>query len=143
MNKQRITIAGLAILGVTATFLPWVKIPILGSVSAAKAGDWVTLVLYLPVVILAFIGDRKQPLLGKKRIGAVILAVLASLIAIVKMSDIKEMVGGGETAELLGGKFSIGIGLYIAVGIGFIIAVLAFVLAKGSAPANVREVKNG
>ncbi|MBU1238673.1 hypothetical protein KKF84_00360 [Myxococcota bacterium] len=142
MHKQRIAVAALGIIGIIATFLPWVNVPILGSISAAKAGDWLTLVLYLPIVILAFIGDKKAPLLGKKRIGATILAVLASLIAIVKMSDIKSVVGGEEAMKLLGDKITIGFGLYIAIGAGFVIAVVAFLLAKGSAPAPAPEKEN-
>ena len=89
IHKQRIVILSAAAAGMLGTFLPWVHVPILGSVNGTGGDGWITLLLFLPAAILGLRGNKQQPLVARIRLGAVIPAALASLIGLWKIIEFK------------------------------------------------------
>jgi len=125
-----------------ATFLPWVHVPIVGSVAGSSGDGWITLLLFLPAAILCFIDDKLQPLAGAKRLGAAIPGGLAALIALLKISDFKSAMNSGlqdnPFAEVFSASVQIGIGLYLVVLAGVALPILAFVLGPRSTTTRSR-----
>jgi hypothetical protein len=126
MHPQRFGILVAAVLGMLATFLPWIEIDLDGSsifsghipVEEMSVRGWITLALFVPAVILVLRGARVTPLLGARRLGAVIPAVLATLIGAEKFLRIPPL-------------FCVaGIGLYLLVLSGMGLAVVAWLLAR-------------
>ncbi len=118
MNKQRLTILIIAILGAVGTFLPWISTPF-GSVSGTEGDGFITLVLYGVVLIFSVLGKTKAPLKGGLLIGAIVLALVASAVGVYDIMNAK---------KLLGSIGSIGIGLYLVAAAGIMIAILSFVI---------------
>lgn len=131
LHRQRIAIACAAGMGMIATFLPWVKAPILGTVDGTAGDGWITFGLYAVALIMAFVGDRRELLSGGKRLGAVIPAALASVIGIWKIVDFKARMSDvpkdSPFAEALAQTVQLGAGLYLVVIAGIALVVLSFV----------------
>jgi len=131
LHRQRIAIACAAGVGMIATFLPWVKAPIVGTVDGTAGDGWITFGLYAVALIVSFVGDRRKLLSGGKRLGAIIPAVLASLIGIWKIVDFRARMSDvpkdNPFAEAFAHTVQLGIGLYLVVIAGIVLVVLAFV----------------
>lgn len=118
MNKQRLTILIVAILGVIGTFLPWISTPF-GSVKGTEGDGYITLALYAVVLVFSVLGKTKEPLKGGLLIGAIIIALVASAVGLYDIMNAK---------KLLGSMKFIGIGLYLVSVAGILIAILSFVI---------------
>ena len=46
MHRQRLVIAVVAVIGMLATFMPWVSVPIAGTINGTKSDGWITLALF-------------------------------------------------------------------------------------------------
>ncbi|WP_164674557.1 hypothetical protein [Spirulina subsalsa] len=102
LHNQKLAIITTAIAGCFSTFLPWTYVPILGTLSGAAGDGWITLVLFIPAIVVALKGDRLTPLVENPRWIAVIPAGLAGFIGLSKIFVIGEFL-------------SIGIGLYLLI----------------------------
>lgn len=145
MNKQRLAILITAGLGGLATFMPWIKVPILGSVSGTQGDGWITLILFGVAIALSLMNDRSKMLVGGLRIVAVIPPMLASVIGILKIMEFKSKMaemGDNPFAEALSAAISIDYGLYLLVFAGLILPVLAFAI-KDEAPEELVEEISG
>jgi|UniRef100_UPI00404AF761 hypothetical protein len=95
MNKQRLVVVATAVLGGMGSFLPWISIMGI-SANGMQGGDgYITLVLFLPALIISLVGDRTKNLGMGKILGSIIPALLASAIAFMKISDIPMGLGIG------------------------------------------------
>lgn len=132
MNKQRVLIVAAAGVGMLCTFLPWVSIPIFGSISGARGDGWISFALFLIALLPALLaGEKKQPLPGKALPAVLIPAVLAAGLGIWKIIDFKRLLSGSTDdalAQFTGAGVSIGFGLYLLVlaGIVLVFAALRF-----------------
>lgn len=143
MNKQRLAILITASLGGLATFMPWIKVPILGSVSGTQGDGWITLLLFGVAIGLSLMNDRSKMLVGGLRIIAVIPPMLASVIGILKIMEFKSKMaemGDNPFAQALSAAISIDYGLYLLVFAGLILPVLAFVIRDEAQGEEVVEV---
>jgi len=131
LHRQRIAIACAAGVGMIATFLPWVKAPIVGTVDGTAGDGWITFGLYAVALIVAFVGDRRKLLSGGKRLGAIIPAALASLIGIWKIVDFRARMSDvpkdNPFAEALAQTVQLGVGLYLVVIAGIVVVIFTFV----------------
>jgi len=134
MSKQRLGIAVSAGLGMLATFLPWVTMPIVGTITGTAGDGWLTLPLFIPALVLALRGDRSSKLLGPSRLGAVIPSGLAALVGAYKISSLNSYMSGvpqdNPFAKALAGTVQVGIGLYLLVAAGAAVAVVAWVVER-------------
>ena len=60
MNKQRLAILIVAGLGALATFMPWVKAPIVGTINGTKGDGWITLVLFAVPLVISLLNDKTK-----------------------------------------------------------------------------------
>lgn len=132
MHKQRIALVSTAGVGMLGTFLPWVHLPLLGTISGTAGDGWITFGLYLPALILALVGTRSEPRTGAALWMSIIFGLLASAIGVWKIIDLNLSLGGGtnKIAQAMARATSVGIGLYVVAAAGIVLAVLALRLKK-------------
>lgn len=119
MNDQRLSIIILAAAGMAATFMPWVKMPLLGYVVGTDYSGWITFTLFLLVFLLAFIGNRSRVLSKIKLYGLILISLVAAGIGVWKIIDIDSPL------------ISVEYGLYLMTLIGLIIPLAAYIMGKG------------
>lgn len=133
MNKQRLVILAIAVLGMLAVFMPWVTMPIIGSVNGAHGEGWAVFILYAIPAILAVLNDRTKPLEGIWIYGAIVPGLICSAIAIWKIIEFNSAMGETEDnpfAAAMGASISIGLGLYLVVLAGIAITAAAFLVKE-------------
>lgn len=136
-----------AVFGMLATFLPWVKVPLVGDISGTDGSDgWITFGLYLIPFIIVLIGDKTQRIKTKsvKFFLAIVPALLATAIGIYKIVDILSVLidnvdsdDDNPFSQVFASGFSIEAGLYLVVLSGIVLTILAFAIKgkKASLPA--------
>lgn len=135
MNKQRLAVLIVASLGVLATFMPWVKVPIVGTINGTKGDGWITLILFAVSLIISLLNDKKAALKGKLLYGAIIPSILAGIIGIWKIIEFNSKTsdfGDNPFAQAFGAAVSIEFGLYLVVLAGILLPILAFVVKDKS-----------
>lgn len=133
MNKQRLSILIVAGLGVLATFMPWVKAPIIGSISGTKGDGWVTFFLFAVPLVLSLIKDRSKAIKGLQLYGAVVPGVLAAIIGIWKVIDFNAAMSEMDDnpfAELLAAGVSVEYGLYLVILAGLALPICGFLISE-------------
>lgn len=133
MNKQRLIILVLAVLGMLAVFMPWVNMPIVGAVNGARGDGWFVFCLYAIPAIIAVLGNRAKPLQGAMLYGAIVPGLICSGVAIWKMIDFNNAMkveDGNPFAAALSSTVSIGFGLYLVILLGIAIAASAYLFKE-------------
>jgi hypothetical protein len=145
---QRAGLGAAALLGCLCTFLPWFTAPILGTVYGTAGDGWITLILFIPALVFAAIGDRLEPIVGWKRFAASVPPLLASLVGLGKIIDLNSRLGNMK-AELAGNPFGPAVakmaaatlqtrfGLYLLVLVGPACVAAVFLL-KGAREHDLR-----
>ena len=132
MNKQRLVMLIVAGLGMLATFLPWVNVPIIGSVSGTAGDGWITFVLFLVALIFCLLNNKSKPLTGGFLAGAIVPCLLAAIFGIWKIIDfnaeLSAVMGDDIFSQAVGSSVSIGFGLYLVVIAGFVLPIAAFLI---------------
>jgi len=135
MNKQRLSILIASGLGAIATFMPWVKAPIIGTISGTKGDGWITFVLFSIAIFYALKDDKSKRIEGKSFYGVIIPPIIASLIGIWKIFDFNSKManlGNNDFANALGASASIEFGLYLVVMAGIAVPILSFIIKDSS-----------
>jgi hypothetical protein len=117
MHAQRIIVAISAGIGVICTFLPWVQVPLFGSVNGTElesARAWVALTLCSAVLLVALLGTAGEPLSGSVALLCALAGVATSGIAVWTIIEFVE-------ATRVGGVH-IGVGLYLLAVAGLVVA---------------------
>jgi hypothetical protein len=129
MNKQRMFILVAAVIGVIATFLPWIELA-MGSVAGTKGDGWLTLPLFTISAVLAVLGNRMAPLSGASLYGTMVPALLAGLLGIYKIVDFNSSLPSGDNPIILAMRqtMSVGIGLYLVALAGVAVPAIAYFL---------------
>lgn len=133
MHKQRLSILIASGLGVLATFMPWVKVPLIGSMSGTKGDGWITLILFTVPLVLSLLGDKTKELSGKQLLGAAIPGVIAAMIGIWKIIDFNAALSDIEDnpfTEALKATVSIEFGLYLVILAGLALPVCGFLVTE-------------
>jgi hypothetical protein len=131
MNKQRLAILIVAGLGALATFMPWVKVPIVGTINGTKGDGWITLALFAVPLIISLLNDKTKALKGGLLYGAIIPSLLAGAIGVWKIIEFNSKmsdIGDNPFAKALGAAFSIEFGLYLLVLAGIALPIVAFLI---------------
>jgi hypothetical protein len=129
MHKQRIAVTLCAGAGALGCFLPWVNLPIIGSVNGMQGSDGVImLLLFAPAAIFALRPETGRPLRGGRLWAAVVPAAMAGLLGIWKIVDFhsgtSSLNQGNPFGSALSAPVSIGLGLYLISLAGLLCAVL-------------------
>lgn len=137
MDKQKKLLIIPCVSGMISAFLPWVTVPILGSLSGTsdKTG-WIIFALFGTALVICLGGDHKDALTGKYKAGIISTIALASIIGIVEIIDLKNITPLGKERDIFGeviaNTFEIGIGLYLEVLSGVISLIIALIPFKNS-----------
>ncbi len=119
MNDQRLSILILSAMGMAATFMPWVKVPVLGYRLGTDYLGWVTFAIFFIIFFLAFIGDRAVNLPKLKLNSVIFLSLVSAGIGVWKIIDLDGPVGSVEY------------GLYLMALIGVVIPLAVFIMRRG------------
>ncbi len=134
MNKQRLFILGAAVLGIVASFLPWITLPF-GSVSGLKGDGWLTLILFLVPTIISILGNRNARLSRTNLYISMGPALLAGLLGLYKIIDFNSSLPDGDNPIALGVRsaMSVGIGLYLVVAAGLAVPAIGLFVKDSEA----------
>ena len=124
VSTQRWVLLAAAAAGMLGTFLPWINLPILGAIAGTEGDGWITFCLFSFALFTTLTGT---PGLGR-RICIGIAGVIASAIGVHDASSLiarkAELVGEGDRlAEALASSTSIGVGLYLVIIAGLVVAL--------------------
>lgn len=119
MHIQRTGIAVASALGAVGTFLPWIHVPVAGSVYGTAGDGWLTLIFFLIPLVLSVLGRRAEPLSRGRLIASIIMASLAGALVVWKFVAVLG-------AELM----RPGVGLYLILLASLTLIVLG-VVTKG------------
>ncbi len=131
MNKQRLAILIVAGLGALATFMPWVKMPIVGSVNGTAGDGWITFGLFAVSIIISLLGDRTKPIKGGLLYAAIVPALLAAALGISKILDFKSKTADMDDnpfASMIQAAVTVEFGLYLVVAAGLALPIAALVV---------------
>ena len=115
-QKQVVVVS--AAIGMLCTFLPWAKVPIVGSVSGTEGDGWITLLLFAVPLVLALRGDKLTAFTKKESYIAAAAAAIAGVIGIWKIADVnsvKDSLGDDAFGAMFSSSVSVGFGLYLLV----------------------------
>ncbi len=121
MNKQRLGILILALIGMLTTFMPWATVSFLGMQRTIKGTDgdgWITIVLFLVVLILTLVlGKIKASIKGAALLGVIIPSVICFIIGAINIFSIN------------GNSFgNVKYGLYVLTIVPLFIIIISFIL---------------
>jgi len=131
MNKQRIALIIASGIGMLATFMPWVNVPIKGSVNGidniVRLGGAVpiglpTLGLFAISIILAFLGNKAEPMTKKLKIPTGVLGTISAAFGIFLC-----IIG---PCEIYNCYSRLGFGIYLVIFAGIGVCLISFLFPK-------------
>lgn len=141
MHKQRLTILILAAIGMVATFLPWISIPIIGTLKGTEGDGWITLGFFAISLALALIGDKSKQIQGGALYGAIIpslgavgIGVWKILIFSLAKAEAKSGLGNDTFAGALVQSVSLEMGIFLVVLMGLAVPIAGFWLRDKDNP---------
>jgi len=131
-NLARLIIGGVCVLGMLATFLPWVQAPIVGSLSGARGDGWFNFAGFGLALLVAMMPRPSAALAAGRRVVIGLLACGCVALAVSKIVAISDMraeheADGGLAAAFSAGT-SVGNGVWLAIFTGIATVVLCLVL---------------
>lgn len=142
LHVQRIGVGLAAAAGVLATFLPWVTAPIVGTVRGTSGPDgWITLAMFVPALVLSFLGSRESPLGQWQQYVAAVPAGLAAVIGGYKVYDLTSRMSAAMkevddnplaqvVAIAAANTVRIGTGIYLLILAGAAVVAAVFALRR-------------
>jgi hypothetical protein len=143
IHPQRIAIAAAALVGMSVAFCPWSV-----THSVESTGGWLHTALCTPALVMSAIGRRSQPVVGLQRLIAVVPAMVPIALAVRLMGQVywhvqdvnsykesalnwtRGLAGMGVEPTLGEVSFTIGWGVYLAIGASAAMLFAAWHLAK-------------
>jgi len=121
-SRQRTVLAITAAAGMLATFLPWVKAPIIGSIDGTAGDGWITLALFACALALCFTGNRSRSISGVNHVAIAIPSLLAGLIGLWKVLAFRERMAEMRSED---NAFAAAMSLTVQIGIGIYLLIIA------------------
>jgi hypothetical protein len=140
MHKQRVVMIVLAAIGAIGTFLPWVTIPIIGSINGTAGDGWITMSLFAATILVTvFIDNRVRPLNTQYGLLASAPALLAALVGAYKVHDFYSIIGAMAADNPLVKGFAstvnVGPGLFAIIAMGLGVPGVSLAMAREALPA--------
>jgi hypothetical protein len=139
MNNQRLAVVVIAAVGMLGTFMPWVNIPIVGSVNGTKGDGWITFFIFAIPLLLNLLSEKTLPLSINITYITIAAGVTAAGFAVWKIIDFNRSMPDVDKdnpfAKMLSSTVSVGFGLYLIAIAGIAMAGVAIALkSKGNTP---------
>jgi len=138
MHKQRTILLALSGAGVLSVFLSWVNVTFIGAASLSGIDTnigKIVLVLFAIPLVISLIGEREDALELKSFNVSLITGVIAALLAIYQIFDLKAALSAGNDnpfAGMMNNVVSVGFGLYLSVLAGIALAGYSFMTKKAA-----------
>lgn len=97
INAQRIAIAISAGIGILACFMPWVSLPIVGTVNGASGDGLIFAGLLVIPLLLSLLGDKTKQIDKKVKVATILIGILVIICGI--FIEIAEFNNKIETAK--------------------------------------------
>lgn len=97
INSQRIAIAISAGIGILACFMPWVSLPIVGTVNGASGDGLIFAGLLVIPLLLSLLGDKTKQIDKKVKVATILIGILVIICGI--FIEIAEFNNKIETAK--------------------------------------------
>ncbi|MDR3241575.1 MAG: hypothetical protein LBT37_05335 [Lactobacillaceae bacterium] len=128
MNKEKITVLVIAVIGAFMTFMPWAKIGVLLTVNGTDGDGWFTFLVFAVAIAILFIGDKKAELIVWQKNSIIAVGTINFLLAAFEIINIKS-----KLAQIEQSKDIFGIGKMMAQAVKiqpalYIIALTALLL---------------
>jgi hypothetical protein len=134
VQTQRVVIIVAAIAGALATFLPWINVPIVGSVPGTAGDGWITLGISAFAALLSL--GRGQISIAPRVLIVLAGMAMAAIGGFDALGVVKAKAEMGEEAgqfgEVMAKAVTVGAGLYLVIAAG--LALIAGALAGPSQP---------
>jgi hypothetical protein len=138
MNKQRLSIIIISLIGMGSTFMPWVLMDDV-SENGAHSSSWLTFAMFVVCIVFALLGNQEKTLLIGQRIAVILCSLIAigyAALIIWGLNTQMEKVSqhplfrfSPEAQEMLQ-HVVVGWGLYVLIGSGLINVILSIVFRK-------------
>jgi hypothetical protein len=129
VSRLRLGIAGTSAIGMLGTFMPWVSIPMFGSVSGARGDGWFSFIGFAVALAVSLSPNLKLPIKIIRRSIAGVMGLGCAALGIWKIVGLLDLAKeqeaeGGMTAVFATGT-QIGFGLWIVAFSGLAVLVMA------------------
>lgn len=134
-NKQRLALIAIAAIGMLCTFLPWMSLPLAGSINGTKGDGWFTFLFFGVSLSLAFLGEKTEAFGGVKFYIASLFSLLAGGLGLYKIIDFNSKMSAiseNPFAQAISATVSIDFGLYLLALAGFAFPILGFILGRNN-----------
>src|SRR5262245_51919104 len=127
MHAQRVGVSLSAGAGMLSTFLPWVSLPLVGSIAGTKGDGWFSFGFCVVALLAALGGDRSCAMGAGSALLAMVMGALSAALGVWKIVDLHSAISDDNPFARAA---SIGPGLYLLVIAGFALILLPFVVGR-------------
>jgi surface polysaccharide O-acyltransferase-like enzyme len=138
MNKQRLSIIIVSLLGMASTFMPWVSVDGVTE-NGAHSSSWITFAMFILCIVFALLGKQEKQMILGQRIAVILCSLIAIGYAVLiiwglntqmdKVSQHPLFRFSPEAQEMLQ-HVVVGWGLYVLITAGLLIILLCMVFRK-------------
>lgn len=119
MHKQRIALLISSCVGVAGVFLPWIKVPIVGTINGLRGDGEIILALFALIFFGILLGKRNFTLSKSEKFFCASFGLINALIGVWKILQFSELLNSNTDenmfSNLLYSSVSIEIGLFLVV----------------------------
>jgi hypothetical protein len=113
-NNKHKTFSIISLIGIISAFLPWVTVPLLGSISGIKGDGIITLILFAISLIVIFFNERSSFIMNN------LTKIVTSINGLIFLMMMWKLIQVSQMMSLLGIGFW---GTLLASGAGFVLGV--------------------
>ncbi|MBN1637748.1 MAG: hypothetical protein JW866_02185 [Ignavibacteriales bacterium] len=142
MDKQKLAIFVICIIGAIATFLPWATVLEQPSYNGTNLSyGWIPIILFAGIGALVLFGDKKKALNGLYKILIMLVGAVNAVIGILKIvnmrSELSEICKTDVKDPIFNNSISVGFGIWLVVICGLALVTVIFLIKQ----KKVEEVK--
>lgn len=142
MNRQRLAVFIVGVIGLVATFLPWYRIEMVGTLSGIFSSGWFTFIMFLLILLLVMRKNLHKDVSKLNLWCMSLFGIAAGIVVLWRIMDIDFsqdalLALGGRMSGIRAGEVAVRYGAWVVVIAGFCIP-LAGILFR-----NRRAVPDG
>ena len=133
MNKQRLVILILSIIGILAVFMPWVHLPFVGHANGTVGlTGWIIIALFGLTTLFCLSSDKTTRFEGKyfyTTLGSCGINIIIALWQIVSINEMESSLSAKNSlGKVFASSVSIGFGLYVIILVSIAIPIVGYMI---------------